>query len=240
MSKIRGFSQMSKTPENNSRETLIEVLEGRSSFYSFLAGFYFKPLTQEQIDEMAAKDFSGFDEVDPLLASGFNDITRFLRKRNTGTRQMLAIDFTSSFGGTQTYKGRVAVPYASVFLSVEGLLNQEPRNEVFRIFKRNRLRVADEKIPVDHLSFMFEFLATMSERAITHIKEGKDSEACLCLTESRGLITDYILTWFSDFAELANLLIEARFYRGVLRVTEGYLLMDLQTIDDLLEELMIP
>lgn len=239
------LSKKSETPKETSKEVLIQVLEGRREFYLALAGFYFKPLTQEQIDTMAQTDYTDFASGEPLLEDGFNDITRYLRKRNTGTRQMLAVDFTSSFGGAQAYEGRTAVPYASVFLSEEGLLSQQPRADVFKVFARNLLRVTDTSIPDDHLSFMLEFLAVMSDRAAEALRaEAVEEsagdmleEARTRLKESHDFIENHILPWFKEFSDLANKLIETRFYRGVLKITAGYLLMDLQTIDDMLEEL---
>jgi len=228
---------MQKSKDQSEDDIIIEVLKGRYEFYQALAGFYLKPLTQEQIDSMAQTDYSAFGAGEPLIEDGFNDITRFLRKRNTGTRQMLAIDYTSSFGGAQTYEGRVAVPYASVFLSEDGLLSQAPRAEAFKVFKRNRLRALNESTPDDHLSLMLEFLAVMSERTVEAIQNDDTEEARRCLEESQNFINNHILNWFNDFADLANKFFESRFYRGVLKITEGYLRMDLQTIDDLLEEL---
>ncbi|MDR2492297.1 MAG: molecular chaperone TorD family protein [Coriobacteriales bacterium] len=228
---------MPETIEQTSPALLVAVLRGRSDFYLALAGFYFKPLTQEQIDAMAQTDYTEFGAGEPLLEEGFNDITRYLRKRNTGTRQALAVDFTSSFGGAQAYSGKTAVPYASVFLSEEGLLSQKPRADAFQVFKRNALRVADTGTPDDHLSIMLEFLAVMSERAAVALEGGRVDDAVGCLIESRSFIDGQVLTWFTDLAELANKLLETRFYRGVLKVTEAYLRMDRQTLDDLLEEL---
>ena len=229
---------MPEEPEAISIDTLIEVLKGRQEFYLALAGFYYKPLTQEQIDKMVQTDYSGFGLGEPLLEEGFNDITRILRKHNTGTRQMLAIDYTSSFGGTATYLGNTAVPYASVYLSKQGLMNQQPRADIFNVFKRNLLRVTESNTPDDHLSFMLEFLAVMSDRCGTALQEDRIEDARSCLKESRDVINNHILTWFDVFMESALKLIETRFYRGVLKITKGYLLLDLQTIDDLLEELL--
>lgn len=216
---------------------LASVLEGRKEFYLALAGFYLKPLSQEQIDAMAQTDFRAFGAGETLLEEGFNDIARFLRKKNTGTRQMLATDFTSSFGGAQTFKGNTAMPYASVFLSQTGLLNQEPRAEVFRTYKRNLLRTEDINTMDDHLSIMLEFLAILSNKIVEALQNNQIEDARTMLLESRSFIETQILTWFDAFSELANMLIEERFYRGVLKITKGYLLMDLTTIDDLLKEI---
>jgi len=229
---------MSEETEPVSTDELIEVLQGRREFYLALAGFYLKPLTQEQIDTMAQTDYSSFGIGEPLIEDGFNDITRFLRKRHTGTRQMLAIDFTSSFGGTQTYGGINAIPCASIFLSETGLFNQQARAEVFSVYTRNLLRNTASSVPDDHLSFLLEFLAIMSSRAAEALGEGRVEDAKTCLVESRDFINDHILSWFDQLAEAVNNLIKARFYRGVMKVTKGYLLMDLKTIDDLMEEMV--
>jgi hypothetical protein len=52
-----------------------------------------------------------------FIDEGFNDIVCSLRRRHTGTRQMLATDWTGSFGRAVAFEGGYAVPYASVYLS---------------------------------------------------------------------------------------------------------------------------
>jgi TorA maturation chaperone TorD len=220
------------------KELLIAILNGRKDFYLTLAGFYFKPLVQEQIDTMAAADFSGFGAGEPLLEEGFNDIWRYLRKRNTGTRQLLAVDFTSSFGGAATWKGCYAIPSASLFLSDKNLLYQGPRNEVYNIYKKAALKLkSGVDIAEDHLSFELEFLSILSERSIQALENDDLQTALDNLALSKDFINQQILTWFKQLSHRASLLIETRFYRGVLKITEGYLLLDLQTIDDLIEEI---
>ena len=82
-------------------------------------------------------DWSEYADVNELFADGVNDITRYLRKRNSGTRQALAVDFTSAFAGTSSWKGRYAVPYESVHTSEEGLMFQDAYHEVFQLYKAN-------------------------------------------------------------------------------------------------------
>jgi TorA maturation chaperone TorD len=217
---------------------LIEVLESRSEFYLTLAGFYYAPLNQEQIDSMASTELSDFAAGEDLLQEGFNDIARFLRKRNTGTRQMLAIDFTASFGGAEVWKGRSAVPVSSLFLSEHGLFYQGSRNDVFTTYKRQALKLKKgTDLPEDHLTFEFEFLSILSKRTIEALAKADGQTAIENLMLSKEFIQGHILSWFGQLSELANLLIKTRFYRGVLKITEGYMLVDLETIDDLIVEI---
>lgn len=124
--------------EKTNARTLDEVrgvLAERSAFYMMLAGLYYRPLTQEQIDRMAEQDFSAYETGEKLLDEGFDDIRRVLRKRHTGTRSILATEWTGTFGGAEAYKGRYCVPEASLFLDGTGLTYGPARNEASRVYR---------------------------------------------------------------------------------------------------------
>ena len=204
-------------------EDMIAALKGRAAFYDLLAAIYFRPLTAEQIDNIAEMDWSEYADVNELFADGVNDITRYLRKRNSGTRQALAVDFTSAFAGTSSWKGRYAVPYESVHTSEEGLMFQDAYHEVFQLYKANHVAKAEGyDFPHDHLSFMCEFLVVLSDRIIAALEAGDDAEALRQVRVSRAFLADHILSWFDTFQDLALLLLETRFYRGVLKISKGF------------------
>ena len=46
-----------------------------------------------------------------------------------------------------------------------------------------------------------------------------------------------MLSWFDDLTELALKIVTTRFYRGVLKITKGYLLVDLEAVGDLIAEI---
>ena len=204
-------------------EDMIAALKGRAAFYDLLAAIYFRPLTAEQIDNIAEMDWSEYADVNELFADGVNDITRYLRKRNSGTRQALAVDFTSAFAGTSSWKGRYAVPYESVHTSEEGLMFQDAYHEVFQLYKANHVAKAEGyDFPHDHLSFMCEFLVVLSDRIIAALEAGDDAEA---------------LRQVRTFQDLALLLLETRFYRGVLKISKGFFLEDAELLDAIAVEL---
>ena len=141
------------------------ALEARATFYETLASLYFMPLKQSDVDNMAAADFSAYAELNEDFADGVNDITRYLRKRNTGTRDELAVDFTGAFAGVKVYEGKTAVPYKSVYTNADGLLYQEGYRDVFQAFKSECVKKREGlDWPDDHISFMCEFMALLSRR----------------------------------------------------------------------------
>ncbi len=215
-----------------------EVLEGRAAFYEMLASLFFRPLTQDQIDAMAVQDFSPYQGINDAFDGGINHVTRYLRKRHTGTRQELACDFTSAFAGTKTYEGKSAVPYESVFTSEEGLLCQGSYHEVYAAYKRASLHKREGlDFPEDHLSFLCQFMAVMSRRAIDKLDADDVEGAVEDLRCSREFLGRHILSWYQAFEERALLIVGARFYRGVLAMARGFFTFDADVLDGLVEEL---
>ena len=219
--------------------SLTELLVGRASSYRVFSHLFLKPLTEKEIEDVAAADYiavaKALEDAD-LLAEGLNDMGRALKRRNTGTQQELATDYTMCFDGVETYKDEVAVPYASVFIGEEKELNQEPRHKVYRLFKTENLGLKTGiDLPEDHLSFELEFLAILSDRAAKALEADNKEEAIRCLELSREFITDHILTWYDLLWETALKILKTRFYQGVLKATKGYLELDLKTIADMLE-----
>lgn len=219
-------------------EMLRAALEGRAAFYDLLSSLYFRPLKADQIENIAAMDMSSYAEVSELFAEGLHDMSRHLAKRNTGTRQELAVDFTSAFAGTSSWKGKYAVPYESVFTSEEGLLFQDAYHEVYRLYRDNHVeRGQGYDYPDDHISFMFEFLAIMSQRAADMVRGGNRAGSVDALMLSKEFLEKHILTWFDAFQDLALLILKTRFYRGVLKVTKGFMIFDVELLDDAIADL---
>ena len=213
----------------------LEVLESRAAFYEMLAALFFTPLKQDQIDEMAEQDFSAYAGLNDAFDAGINDITRYLRKRHTGTRQELACDFTSTFAGTKTYEGKSAVPYESVFTGDE--LCHRSYHEVYRVYKQNAVRKRDGlDFPEDHLSFMCQFMAVMSRRCGDCLGSDDFEGALEALRVSRDFLAEHMRSWYGAFEERALLILKTRFYRGVLAIGRGFFEFDAGVLDDLIEE----
>lgn len=211
------------------------TLAHRRDLYRVLASMYFNVLTEAQIEDLAGRDYAPLTaDENELIASGFNDIRRYLRKRHTGTHQELAMDFTSCFLGARTYEGLTAAPYESLYLDASGLLMGRVRHDVFEAYKRER--VALQKgidYADDHVSFEFEFMAILCERTLAALERGDGTEARRVLAAQRSFVTEHINRWFTRFHHLTTRFIETRFYRGVLNVTQGFLDEEPGLIDEI-------
>jgi putative dimethyl sulfoxide reductase chaperone len=218
-------------------EEVAVALEARAAFYETLAGLFWLPLTSEQVEAMAGQDFSAYAELNDDFAAGVNDITRYLRKRNTGTRDEMAVDFTGAFTGVKVYEGKTAVPYKSVFTSEDGLLYQEGYREVFRAFKAEAIKKREGlDYPDDHISFLCQFMAIMSRRTLAALREGDYAKAAHDVQASASFLDDNILSWYDQLMARAMLLLKTRFYQGVLKLAHGFFILDRETLTDMADE----
>ena len=125
-------------------EEAVSLLGSRADFYRQIAQWYFAPLSEEQIEALAAQDLRALAEDDQSsYAEGYNDLYRALRLRHTGTRQALAADFTGAFYGVTTAEGETAQPFESLYRYDGGSLMGQPRGEVYRALKQARLKVRE-------------------------------------------------------------------------------------------------
>lgn len=218
-------------------EALLAYMDSRTDLYMTLHKLYRWPLTQEELDALDAETFRQLSEEldDDLMSCGFNDMYRFLRRRHTGTRQLLSADYTKLFLGTTTYEGLSAQPYASLFVGTDHRLMGSARNKVRAVYRDNGVELsAGIDLPEDHLAFECEFLAIINERAADALRKG-DAAAELLRVEA-AFIEECVLDWFPRFYALALKLVGTRFYRGVLRMTKGFLLDEREVIEDLIAD----
>lgn len=221
-------------------QTLVPYMESRTDFYKTLHKLYRWPLSQEEFDALDGEGFKVLSEQleDGLMAAGFNDMYRFLRRRNTGTRQVLSADFTRVFLGTVTYEGFSAQPYASLFVGDGHQLMGAERTAVNKVYRAHAVRLSKGiDLPEDHLAFECEFLSIINQRAVDALRAGEYGRAVDLLKVEKHFLEEHVLNWVPRFYALANKLVETRFYRGLLRVTKGYLVDEPQVIDDLIADI---
>lgn len=217
---------------------LVEVNRGRAGFYRMLAQLYFKELTAEQVKHLAGMDFSGMSGDDETIAEGYADIRRYLRHANGGTRQELACDYAHTFLAAGNYETFAATPYESVFTSEMGLLMQEARDEVYKTFCSQHIQ-PDESLhlPEDHISFEFEFVATMLDRINDAILDGAFGHACELAQVVSDFHRDHRLNWIDDLCDSVDDVAQTRFYKGVGKVTRGFVHADTEVVADEIDAL---
>ena len=199
--------------EQHDREELAEVNAARKGFYEFLASMYKLELTDEQIGTLTKQDLPTDAEY---VGAGYATVKEYLRHRDSGTRQELAVDYARVFLCAGMYEQLMAPPYESVYTSEEHLLMQDARDSAVAFYLGEELGLpADNTTPEDHLSFEFQFMAKLIERAGA---------------EQRAFFDEHLANWVPRLCADVRAYAQTAFYRGVADITEGFLQLEDQMI----------
>lgn len=217
-------------------KSLVSLNNNRALFYRKLSYYYLHELTQEQIERIAATDFEGLDGGDEGIAEGYRDMKAYLQKLTTGTRQQLASDYAHTFLAAGNYETFAATPYESVFTSEEGLMMQDARDEVYKMYCDEHMQ-PDESlhIPEDHVSFEFQFLALLLDRLNEALVERDWERASTYAQKIEKFHTEHQLNWIDDFCDAIEDVALTTFYAGVSKVTRGFIHSETAVIKDEVE-----
>ena len=195
--------------EQHDREELAEVNAARKGFYEFLASMYKLELTDEQIGTLTKQDLPTDAEY---VGAGYATVKEYLRHRDSGTRQELAVDYARVFLCAGMYEQLMAPPYEAVYTSEElGL-------------------PADNTTPEDHLSFEFQFMAKLIERAGAALDAGDEARYAELCAKQRAFFDEHLANWVPRLCADVRAYAQTAFYRGVADITEGFLQLEDQMI----------
>lgn len=218
------------------RRDILASCAPRASFCRFLASLFLYEPTDEQIETMAHADLPA--DAAGEIGRGYALIAEYLRHRDQGTRQEIAVDYARTFLGAGHYETITAPPYESVFTSEDHLLMQDARDGVLAHYRAEDLDLpADNTTPEDHVGFELQFMATLVERMAAAIEAGDDARTRELVERQRGFLDEHLANWLPAFTRAIDANCTTDFYRGVACLTRGMLEEERATVDGL-EELV--
>ncbi|MEE8733737.1 MAG: molecular chaperone TorD family protein [Eggerthellaceae bacterium] len=207
--------------------------EARASLYRTLAYYYLHELTEPQIEQLAHADLASQGAGNATMQRGFNEMAGYLLKLTTGTRQELAVDYAHTFLAAGNYETFAATPYESVFTSEEGLMMQDARDEVYKMYCAEHMQPKDElHMPEDHIAFEFEFMALLIDRMNEGLVAGDFDRACHYAEVQRAFHRDHQLNWIDDLCDAIEDVALTVFYVGLADVTRGFVHAETEAIAD--------
>jgi TorA-specific chaperone len=174
------------------------MLTPRSYIYRLLSNFFAKELTTENIESIKSGDtarlMDALKEIEPY-STIINSLKEYFIKITDAKQAYfdLAESYAWLFHGVA---GPQAAPLtASVYLSQNGNIRQEPEAELFKLMQSYGLSYKNyAKEPCDHLSVILEFVSWLNEQAETAEDPAPWTE------EQKLVIEKYLLSWLPDFA----------------------------------------
>ncbi len=204
-------------------------LAPRSYMYGLLANFFARELTPENIESIrSGNSVELMDSLEQIESYAL--IIGRLKKYFAGitdTKQA-ALDLAESYAWL--FHGvagpDAAPPTASVYLSQNGNIFQEPEADLFELLQKYGLsskNYAHE--PCDHLSVILEFVSWLNEQAETARDQGPWRQ------EQKRIIEKYLLSWLPEFTARCKQGDKLGFYADLAEDTLAFIAEDARQLN---------
>ena len=112
---------------------------------------------------------------------------------------------------------------------------QEARAEVLQVFRDNHMKRQGWNDCEDHIAIELEFMQRMCLRTADDLQNGDEDAAIVKLTTQHDFARDHLLNWMPmltyDMEKFAN----TDFYKGLAKLSMGYVEEDMALLTELLE-----
>lgn len=213
-----------------------DILQGRMATYQFLSRLFRVEVDQELYDTLRSMKFPA-NTGDELVDEGYRMICEYLSTAGDNVITELAVDYVRAFIGSGNDGFSAAYPYESVYTSPKRLMMQDARDEVLVLYHAAGLDKQESwKEGEDHLALELEFEQILTERALEAYEAGDEDTCISYLLQQRNFLEDHLLAWYPMMAQDLERFPKTSFYRGLGKLTDGYLRTDLELLNDVLAD----
>jgi len=212
-----------------------EILEIRRNFYAFLYRMYLEEPPRELVDDLLNEkiSFSDLIPLDEELSDGFRRLKEFMEE-NKGKavddlHEELVDEYTRLFIGPH----RLPVqPYEAWW--VDGKLMGKSLLKVKRDYRKAGIVKAQGYAePEDHIAFELKFMHYLCEEGLSAIFSSE--KLVECLNVQKEFLNEHLLRWVPDFCDALYECELSDFYKGIAKLTKGFLLLEEAVIEELLK-----
>ncbi len=137
----------------------------------------------------------------------------------------LEVEYARIFLAAGISSGKAAFPYESVYTSRKHLVNQESNDDMTALYAAKGLKAREDmyRIPDDHAGLEFEYMARLIDEAAS--AAGAEDEARLDedMEEQKAFFKAHLMRWIPIFGEDIRSFAQTDFFRGVGRITRGFM-----------------
>lgn len=198
------------------------LMKARKNAYDLLRCFFLQEPAAEFLiavkEESILKEFIGYNKD---LDEGVELVSSTLTSPDLpGLASALREEFTRIFVGP------LPIPlYESVYRSQSGLVNQEETAAVRQKYLEAGLLIHPESsFPEDHIGAELEFLYFLCEKAAA--TRGKEAQKHVFLFQQEFL-RDHLSVWVGPFCDRLFSAARSSYFRGVAKITKGFIAWDL-------------
>lgn len=215
----------------------LTLMEKRAATYGLLSRFYRLEVDKELLDQMKCTRYELDIDIQDIV-EGYRLWSDYLSSNTKQSLTDLAVDYARIFIGVEKNAKSVAYPYESVYTSPDRLLMQEAWHQVRALYQAEGLStVVEFQEPEDHIAVEFEFMAYLIKKGSKTIDVGEVALAIEWLNKQRLFLDQHLLGWTPAFCSDTLRTAREDLYKGLSLVTRGFLKLDREVVEDLINEI---
>jgi TorA maturation chaperone TorD len=229
-------------------ERHLALAQARRSVYEMLSGFFLDLPDPEMVNNLFDPDFdrrlsavaSVFETGE--IREGLRFISAFISSFKNDSREeilkRMAIDRTRLFRGVSE-EHSPPPPYESFYR--EQRLSGQTSADVYRFYCRLGVTLPEgwTESP-DYLGVEIDFMRLLCQGEEEAWLNNQPEKALELLRASGDFLRDHLLKWAPSFFEKMVEMAGLDFYRGLARLTNGFLKVDLRLVEEQLEAVQRP
>lgn len=215
------------------------LLETRIFVYDILRRTFLEEPTQEFLKIIMQKEFIEefpFTQESEDIHKGIEQVAEFLQKhdlRSENGYNDLHWDYTRMFIGPEKLPAPL---WESTYLNKERLLFQEQTLEVRQSYLKYEFLPKHFKQEADdHLGLELDFMYQLSLLALKYLQQQDLKTLKEVLKDQKIFLQDHLVKWVPELTQKIIASANLAFYPGMAKVLDGYLKLDLEALDELLD-----
>jgi len=197
---------------------------------------YYREPSQQFLEGLADEDpfsVSGFQGMSDRTVEGLGllsaSVTPFKKGIAPDDLECHQWDYLRLFVGPGRPK---APPWESFYRTEERIMVSRYTLEVRTCYERFGLELENrDSEPDDHIGLEMEFMAHLCERCVQGLQSGDKGMVEEALLAQSRFLDEHMLVWVPEFCNKVACAAETGFYRGMARLTEGFLDWDRSLLD---------
>ena len=232
---------MQTTKQNMSLEDALNIFHARNYAYDILRRFFIEEPSKEYLKPFIYQkmiELFPFQEESKGIREGIQDIKNYLSSfdpvNNSEDYDNLHWDYTRMYIGPFEI---LVKPYESSYVSNDGLLFQETTMSVRKLYKQFAFQSVDHLEADDHIGLELDFIFHLNQLCIESCNPDNANalaEVNYLLQQQQTFINNHLLKYVKEFTKGTILNADTDFYKGLAKILEHYILIDLNVLNELL------
>ena len=196
--------------------------------YRFLGGLYIMEVDADQLKALKQMDLpevSGDEDSDLDLKEGYELVKNYVRDLREEDLDDLAADYAKVFLAAGDATGRAAFPYESVYVDKRHEVGGSTQMQMHALYLERGWEPDPDMYRTmdDNMGLILEFMGILCDELTSAFEAGDSEKAMKLLSEQKQIVDTHISNWVFSFTSDIVKFSERDFYKGIARITNGFI-----------------